>query len=149
MNDSELNELLSRFKDGYNAPPANPPLAEIKARIHAARSRSTNIRRGAMGLFAAAAVALLAIGITRPSPRNAADKPALEIARDTNRGAVKPSHDPRATMANAALASAIQSAEKAVQENPDDPYFREHLQAMRENAEQFERLQQRQTSGTL
>ncbi len=140
MNDSELDELLARYAKDYNVPPANPPLDEIRERVHASRSARRSRPWIAGGILAAAA-AMLAIGFQLTSDSGVSRPQPLQIAVDTNtvRSAIE---DPRTQTANAALASAVESAQAALNENPEDTYYREHLEAMRENAKRFRAIQQ-------
>lgn len=146
MNDQELDDILARYGKEYNAPPDNPPLEEIRERIHSARRRR-GWRPWIAGGTLAAAAALIAIGVLRAPASIPLRSQASRVAIDTNtlRSNVE---DPRTETANAALASAVASAQAALDENPDDPYYREHLEAMRENAERF-RMIQRQLSETM
>ena len=147
MNDSELDDLLSRYGDGYNRPPAKPPLSEIRERVHAAATRRKR-QWVPLAALAAAAVAVLAVGLARDFARPVTTSRPVPIVLDTNRARLSVT-DERVKLANAALAYAIELAEAAARDNPGDSYFREHLEAMRANAEEFRQIQQRQLAGTI
>ncbi len=140
MNDSELDELLARYGKDYNEPPANPPLDAIRERVNEVR-RVRRWRPWFAGGGLAAAAALLMIGLLR-APEGIPPVPITgRIEIDTN--TLRDGGDPRTASANAALVSAVESAKAAVNENPDDPFYQEHLAAMRENADRFRLIQQR------
>ena len=121
MNDQELDQLIKRFGQDYNLPPGDPPLESIRggiqSRLEAERARTFSIR-AIVGIAAAAAVA---IGLATSSPAHRGGQPGLSPA-------------------DVALTAAITSAELAVRQHPGDPYFAEHLTAMKENAAEFQRI---------
>ena len=149
MNDSELDQVLARFGAGYNAPPANPPLDEIRGRVYSARGKHRGRRFFAFTGIAAAAALLLTVGLVAGRRDQALDRKAVMIASDTNGSTQSVVADQRGQHAAMALASAIRSAERAAEANPSDPYFAEHLRAMRVNAEQFRELRERQQAESL
>jgi flagellar biosynthesis/type III secretory pathway M-ring protein FliF/YscJ len=146
VNDSELDALIARYGDDYHRPPENPPLREIRERMHQRRPRFMKAWLPAATVLAVAAVMLLAIVVPRrEDPRETA--PVIGRPADGETFARTDAGDARIAHATVALASAIHSAEQAAQRNPRDEFYRNHLQTMVENAEYFRILQQRQLQG--
>jgi hypothetical protein len=149
MNDSELDQVLARFGSGYNTPPAKPPLEEIRGRVHSVNGAHRRRRYMAFTGIAAAAGLLLAVGLISGRRDQARERQATVTSADTGRSPQSLVIDERGQHAAMALASAIRSAERAAAANPSDPYFTEHLRAMRVNAEQFRELRARQQAGSI
>ena len=140
MNDQDLDGLIAAHGKGYNAPPDNPPLGEIRNRVHAERKRRSFWLR-AVSATAAAAAVLLAVSLI--TDRKATpDQPAGSHATVAI-------VDPASRIAEQAIASALESADDALRKNPADSYYTEHLAAMKSNAEYFRDLQQRQAGGAI
>ena len=139
MNEQDLDGLIAAHGKGYNAPPDNPPLGEIRNRVHAERKRRSFWLRAGSATAAAAAV-LLAVSLIsdrKATPDQPAGSPAVAIV------------DPASRIAEQAIASALESADDALRKNPADSYYTEHLAAMKSNAEYFRDLQQRQAGGAI
>ena len=120
MNDTQLDDLIAKHRDGYNRS-GDPPIETMLASMHARMDRDRSNRGSLTLLLGLAAVAILSIGLLSDLP--------------SHRG-----RQPRLSPADAALVSAIESAEAAVKAHPGDSYFVEHLAAMKENAAEFEKL---------
>ena len=143
----ELNDLMARFGAEYNAPPDNPQLGEIRARVHAKR---TSRRAARTRLVWGTAIAAGFAGIVITLGRGELAVSSLPVERADSIAPTTLLVEPlqvRARPANEELDRAIKQAESAAQANPDDPYFAEHLDVMRENARRFRELQNRIAQG--
>ena len=125
LSESELDAILAQHVRDYNRPPTEPPIDLVRERVFQAGTGPNARRVVAFGFTVAAAAAIV-----------------MSLSRS-------PEADARTESANRALDAAIRSAERAAGANPGEPYYAEHLAAMRENAEHFRTLQREQTGASL
>ena len=137
LNESQLNDLIARFGDDYNRPQGDPPLQAVRERVHRVRAAR---RRTSWFPFAIAAAALIAI-IASGSRAANLDRTVAVSPRQGAVGSTFEFPDSRARAANAALTSAVESAEAAARTHPSESWYEDHLVSMRENAEEFHLLQ--------
>ena len=139
MKEQDLDALIAAHGKDYNAPPADPPLDEIRRLLQRQRQRRST-RWRATGAIAAAAAMMLAVGLL-------SDRTSDTAKLEHSTAFVTP--DPAAFAAQRAITSALESADDAVRKNPADPFYTEHLAAMKSNAEYFRDLQQRHAGGSI